>query len=85
MKSTQTTLIKIISKSWFSKLFFLDLILLIFFRHYQPICEPCIDQADCPPCLSKQQYYIMYSGLAINLIIGIYCLYKNRSSKNKNI
>jgi uncharacterized membrane protein len=85
MKSTQTTLIKRISNSCFLKLFLLDLILVIFFRYYQPLCEPCIDEADCPPCLSKQQYFIMYSGLAMNLIIGIYCLYKNRRSKNKNI
>ena len=24
------------------------------------MCEPCLDNIDCPPCLSKEQYFIIY-------------------------
>lgn len=29
------------------------------FRYWQPLCEPCLSSADCPPCLSRQQYVIV--------------------------
>lgn len=81
MKSTPIDLIKKTSKSCLFKLLLLDLTLVLLFKYYQPLCEPCIDGADCPPCLSKQQYFIIYLGLGMNLISGIYCLYKNRKIK----
>jgi uncharacterized membrane protein len=82
MKSTPIDLIKKISKSCLFKLFLLDLILIFLFMYYQPLCEPCIDGADCPSCLSKQQYFIIYFGLGINLLSGIYCLYRSRKNKH---
>jgi uncharacterized membrane protein len=70
-----------ITKSCFSKIILLDFLLFLVFRHYQPICEPCIDGADCPPCLSEEQYFIIYFGLVTNLIFGMYCYYKNRKNR----
>jgi len=78
MKSTQTTLIKKIVKSCLFKVLLIDIILLMLFRYYQPLCEPCIEGADCPPCLSKLQYFIIYFGIVINVIGCIYCMIKWR-------
>ena len=76
----KSILIKKIVKSCLFKLFLMDFILFVLFKYYQPFCEPCIDGADCPPCLSKEQYFIIYFGLAANLIFGLYCLYKIKRS-----
>jgi len=84
MKLTQTIPTKKIIKSCLLKLFLIDLLLLILFRYYQPLCEPCLDALDCPPCLSKQQYFIIYFGLGANLILGFYCFYKHRNKTGRN-
>jgi hypothetical protein len=81
MKSKQITFIKKISKGYLFKLFLLDLIFVLFYKYYQPLCEPCLICTDCPPCLSKQQYFILYFGLALNSVIGLYCLYKYSKMK----
>lgn len=59
----------------------IDLILLLLYWYYQPLCEPCLDKQDCPPCLSKEQYFIIYFGLGLNLIFFLYYLYKRRKRK----
>lgn len=34
-------------------------VLLVFFYYYtQPLCEPCIDDMPCPPCVSIEQIWI---------------------------
>jgi hypothetical protein len=58
-----------------------DLLLLLLYWYYQPLCEPCLDKHDCPPCISEEQYFIIYLGAAINLLFGLYCLYKIRKRK----
>jgi len=37
----------------------MEIIFIIIFAVNQPLCEPCIDEQDCPPCLSKIQYYVI--------------------------
>ena len=63
------------------KLFLIDLILFLLFRYYQPMCEPCLYNIDCPPCLSKEQYFIIYFGIAINTIFAIFWLFKRIKRK----
>ncbi len=81
MKSIRTTFIKKISKNYLFILFLLDLIFVLLFKYYQPLCEPCLDITDCLPCLSKQQYYILYLGLALNIIVGLYSFYEYSKMK----
>lgn len=81
MKSTRTTLIITFFKSCFFKLLVIDIILIALFRYYQPLCEPCLDFTNCPPCLSKEQYFIIYIGIAINVLLGSFCLIRKIKSK----
>jgi uncharacterized membrane protein len=81
MKLTRTNLIIKFLKSCLFKLLLIDLILLILFRYYQPYCEPCLDNTDCPPCLSQEQYFIIYFGIAINALIGIICIIRKMTQK----
>lgn len=64
------------------KLFLIDLILFLLFRYYQPMCEPCLDNIDCPPCLSKEQYFIIYFGIAINTIFCNFLVIQKNKKKN---
>ena len=66
-------------KSCLFKLFLLDLILLLLFKYHQPECEPCLDDINCPPCLSEEQYFIIYFGIAVNIVICIICVFKSFS------
>lgn len=65
-------------RNCFFKLLFIDFLLLLSYWHFQPFCEPCLDVNDCPPCLSDKQYFIAYLGIALNLLFGAYCLFKNK-------
>ncbi len=58
-----------------------DLILIILFFHFQPLCEPCLDKKNCPLCLSNEQYFVIYFGICINFSWCIYYFFKNRSLK----
>lgn len=75
MKSTMTTWINRVFKGCFFRLALIDLVLFLLFRYYQPKCEPCLD-GDWEPCLSEQQYAIIYIGIAVNLLGFIVCTYK---------
>lgn len=59
------------------ELLIVNIILGLLFWYYQPKCEPCLYVSDCPPCLSKQQYLIIYSGIILNLFLVIKLIYKN--------
>lgn len=37
-----------------------NLILFGTYKYFQPLCEPCLPNTDCPPCVSGQQEFIMY-------------------------
>ena len=53
---------------------FVNTLLYLLFKDFQPLCKPCLDNVDCPLCISKEQYFIIYFGIAINVVIGIICL-----------
>ena len=57
----------------------MDLVLSLLFWYYQPLCEPCLDKQDCPACMSKEQYFLIYLGVAINLSFAVYFFIKTRS------
>jgi len=81
MKSIQTDQISKILKSYIFKLLLLDLLLVILFRYYQPLCEPCLNGADCPPCLSNIQYCIIFIGTIVNVVACMYYLIKVKNKK----
>lgn len=68
-------LVKISKALIFVYFVFINILLFLLFKNFQPLCEPCLDNVDCPPCISTEQYFIIYFGIAINVIIGI-CLFK---------
>ena len=83
MKSITTLPIIRFLKNCFFKLTVIDIVLFLLFRYYQPLCEPCLDN-DCPPCLSKEQYIIIYIGIVTNILGFIICIYKMVKKKQKN-
>ena len=66
----------------FFRLLLVDFFLALWYCSYHIDCEPCLDDTDCPPCLSKEQYFIIYLAIGVNLIFGLYCLYRNRKKWN---
>ena len=82
MKSIKTPLINKFFKSCFFRLTVIDFVLFLLFRYYQPLCEPCLDN-DWEPCLSKEQYIIIYIGIAVNVIGFIVCIYKTVKNNRK--
>jgi low temperature requirement protein LtrA len=58
-----------------------NIFLYFLFRDFQPICEPCLSNAGCPTCLSKEQYLLIYIGVTINILVGIFIYSKNWSSQ----
>lgn len=72
-----------ITKKCFFYLLLIDLLLVFLYWYYQPLCEPCLDKNNCPPCLSKEQYFIIYIGIALNVIMGVYCIFRAKN-RNKN-
>jgi len=71
-----------ILKSPYLRLLLIDLFLLILFRYYQPVCEPCFDNSECPICMSSEQYFIVYSALAINIIVLSVNLIKRKTKRS---
>ena len=69
-------------KKCYTKLIILNILLLSRYCYiaYGIECEPCLDNTDCPPCMTKEQYFIIYFGIALNIFIGIYCIIKPRRS-----
>lgn len=61
----------------------IDLIIVLLYWYYQPLCEPCLDKNNCPPCLSKEQYVLIYFGLAINVLVVAILLIKRIRGINK--
>lgn len=66
------------SKNILLNLLISNILLLVVFVVNQPLCEPCIDAKDCPPCLSDEQYHIIVIGIIINCISLLFYWYKNR-------
>jgi len=58
-----------------------DIFLYLLFRYYQPFCEPCLSN-DCPPCLSEEQYFIIYLAVGFNVIYFLYLIFRMKKDPN---
>lgn len=56
---------------------FINMLLYLSFKDFQSICVPCLDDTDCPPCISEEQYILIYFGIAINVILCVFCAFKS--------
>lgn len=84
MKSIIITLGQITNsllKNWLIRLLMVDILLIFWYLSYNIECEPCLDLTNCPPCISKEQYFIIYFGLIVNLGFVIYFIYKKIKNK----
>jgi hypothetical protein len=43
-----------------------------YFFYAQPLCEPCLPNVPCPPCISEQQVITFWIGIIIAIISVIY-------------
>ena len=66
------------NKKYLFLLLLIDLISTMSFWYYQPLCEPCLDNQDCPPCWSEEQYFLIYLCVGINLLLGLYYFYRSK-------
>ena len=83
MKSILTNLINSIVKL----LILLAVIILLgylLFKYYQPLCEPCLPNTYCPPCLSNEQYVLLYVIGAISLLFLLRIFYLIIRKKRSN-
>jgi hypothetical protein len=65
---------------------FVEVVLAIWCRLVQPLCEPCLDCNDCPPCISNLQILIiglMILTISVGIILYIIC--HKREMRNKKI
>ena len=62
---------------------FVNILSYLLFEEFQPICEPCLDNTACPPCISQEQYFIIYFGVVLNIVICVYYLLKSCWNKTK--
>ena len=64
-------------------LLFVEAILTAYFFYTQPLCEPCLPNVQCPPCISKGQILTFWIGVVIAIITVTYLLFVNlRKTKN---
>lgn len=47
----------------------------LLYRSYQPLCEPCLEKAICASCMGKEQYLILYTAGAIEILILMRIIY----------
>ena len=73
-------LINRVIRNCFFKTLIVNFLLIFLYYYYQPLCEPCLDQHNCPPCLSTEQYFIIYLGIIFDLVLGIYCFLKKKGN-----
>ena len=61
----------------------MEVVLTAYFFYAQPLCEPCIDNSPCPPCISDEQIITLWAGgLIAFATIGFFTIYKT-SEKRK--
>lgn len=78
MKSMLIDLIKKNSSFWIL-IICINLIFWGMYKYYKPLCEPCLPNSDCPPCLSDEQYFIIYFAPILNLIlVGVHYYLKSK-------
>lgn len=52
---------------------------IILYMVYQPLCEPCPNAIDCPPCISRQQHLVINIAAIVDIILIIrYFIFQNK-------
>jgi hypothetical protein len=59
---------------------FLDFLFGGLYYYYQPLCEPCINDKNCPPCISQEQVIIVWIAIATNAIYIVYLIWRKITS-----
>lgn len=78
MKSISTNPIKKINTNCFLVFISTNILFFLLYKYYQPLCEPCLNKEDCPPCISKEQYYIIYFSIVLNIAVLSYYIFKKK-------
>ena len=71
------------SKILLTALFFAEAILTAYFFYAQPLCEPCLSDTPCPPCINEQQVITFWIEIIIALTSIIYLAFINFRKTNK--
>ncbi len=45
--------------------------------YFQPLCEPCLPGSQCPPCVSDEQYGLVWVTIVFYIVL-LYLKMKNR-------
>lgn len=56
------------------RLLFVEAVFTAYYFYAQPLCEPCLPELPCPPCISKEQIFIIWIGVIIAVATIIYLL-----------
>lgn len=78
MKLTLTTTIKRLNNNYFLLFVCANFLFFLLYKYYQPLCELCLNREDCPPCISKEQYFIIYFGIVLNIAMILYYIFKKK-------
>ena len=78
MKLTLTTTIKRLNFNCFLLFVSTNFLFFVLYKYYQPLCELCLNREDCPPCISKEQYFIIYFGIVLNIAMILYYIFKKK-------
>lgn len=54
----------------------LNTVFISLYIKYQPLCEPCLNYSDCPPCISDQQVVIASVGIILNISLFVFWIIK---------
>jgi len=73
-----TNPIKKLNTNYFLLFVGTNFLFFLLYKYYQPLCEPCLNKEDCPPCISKEQYYIIYTTVVLNIAMILYYYLKRK-------
>ena len=68
-------IIKFVRSNLF-KLLLLDLVLILLYRYYEPLYEPCLEGMDCSKPLPPEQCFIIIFGVVVNTFYIILSIYR---------
>lgn len=51
-----------------------EMIILFTIKFIQPLCEPCLPEQYCPPCISKEQIYLFWLAIGLGAVFFIWQL-----------
>lgn len=63
----------------------IDALLVAAYYYYQPYCEPCLINDNCPPCISNEQITIIYVIIIFSSVYIVSLIWKRIKYSNKKI